>query len=283
MPFEAALSPAPARPLTSGRAEIGFRRRDGRTRLAHLFQHEPLRVLFPDPPPDDVPAAVLVTTSGGLVGGDILDIAVELGPDAAAQVTAQAAEKVYRSAGPDTRVALRFAAADGAWLEYLPPETILFDGARLRRRAVVDLEPGAGFLGGEILVFGRIARGERLTSGLVHDAWEIRRDGQPVWADAFHLSGDLPAVWTDPACLDAAEAAGTLILAGPQAPSLIDPARAAPACCAARSGATVVSGVLVARLLGRAVDVRSGWASLAGVLRERAAGLPPRLSRLWHV
>jgi urease accessory protein len=283
MPFEAALPEAAARPVTSGRAEIGFRRREGATRLTHLFQHEPLRVLFPAPLPDDVPGAVLVTTSGGLVGGDTLEIAVDLGPDAAAQVTAQAAEKVYRSAGPDARVTLGFRAGKGAWLEYLPPETILFDGARLRRRALVELQAGAAFLGGEILVFGRAARGERLMRGLVHDAWEICVDGRPVWADAFHLSGDLPRIWADPACLDGAEAAATLILAGAGAAALIDFARERLGETGVRSGASIVSGVLLARFLGRAVDVRNAWAALAAALRSRAGGLPPRLPRLWHV
>src|SRR4051794_20852638 len=57
-----------ARVVTHGRAEIGFALRDGVSRLKHLFHHEPLRVLFPLPPPGDVPLAALVTTSGGVVG-----------------------------------------------------------------------------------------------------------------------------------------------------------------------------------------------------------------------
>src|SRR3954471_7501736 len=87
----------PVRVVTHGRAEIGFALRDGVSRLKHLFHHEPLRVLFPLPPPGDVPVAALVTTSGGVVGGDRMDIVASVGPGARACVAPQAAEKIYRS------------------------------------------------------------------------------------------------------------------------------------------------------------------------------------------
>ena len=63
----------------SGLAEVGFAVRDGKTRLAHLYEKAPLRVLFPSPEEGDAALAVLVTTSGGLVAGDRIDITVEVG------------------------------------------------------------------------------------------------------------------------------------------------------------------------------------------------------------
>jgi urease accessory protein len=268
-----------------GRAEIGFVHRLGRSRLAHLFQHDPLRVLFPVPPPNELDIAVLVTTSGGLVAGDRLSISVELGPEARLHATAQAAEKIYRSTGAETAVEIALAAAERAWLEWLPPETILFDGARLRRKARVELAAGAGFLGGEIVVLGRTARGERMMTGLVHDAWEVRRAGRLVWADAFHLAGDLPRIAADPACLDGAVAVATLILADGSARGMLEPARATLAQSGVRGGATIpAEGVLVARWLSPdAASLRRAYAALAGELRRRARGLPAQLSRLWHV
>ena len=160
-----------------GVAEIGFAKTGDVTRLAHLYQRDPLRVLFPTPEADDIPVAVLLTTSGGLVAGDRLAISARLDDGAAAHVTAASAEKIYRSTGATTAITQQLTAGEGAWLEYLPPETILFDGARLRRETRIELAPGAGFLGGGILVFGRHARGERLTHGLVHERWEVWRDG----------------------------------------------------------------------------------------------------------
>ncbi len=99
--------PEPASCGVHGVAEVRFVDKSGETRLDHLYQHDPLRVLFPTPPAGDLPNAVLVTTSGGLVGGDRLDISVSAGPDTAAMATAQAAEKVYRSTGKDSLINVR--------------------------------------------------------------------------------------------------------------------------------------------------------------------------------
>ena len=272
-----------------GAAEIGFARRDGVTRLTHLHQRNPLRVLFPAPEAGDVDLAVLLTTSGGLVAGDRLAISARLDEGAAAHVTAAAAEKVYRSTGATTIVTQYLTVREGAWLEYLPPETILFDGARLRRETKIELAPGAGFLGGGILVFGRHARGERLTHGLVNERWEVWRGGPLVWGDALHLDGDIAATIADPACFAGAAACATLILMPPTSEpgAFLDAARdvqARSSVTGLQAGATVVGGLLVARWLAQdALPLRRAYADLACHLRHAAMGLAPRLPRLWHV
>jgi urease accessory protein len=271
-----------------GVAEVGFARRDGATRLARLYQRNPLRVLFPEPAGDDVPVAVLVTTAGGLVAGDRLRIDLRAGSGAAAHVTASAAEKIYRSNGATTEIVQTISAETGGWLEYLPPETILFDGARLRRATRLELMPGAGFLGGGILVFGRRARGEWLTRGFLHERWEVCGGGKLLWGDALHLEGDIAAIMADPACFDCAAACATLILAPSESDPqrFLNPAREVQEQSAGpelRAGVTVVNGLLVARWLGDALALRRAYADLACHLRAAAMGLPPRLPRLWHV
>jgi urease accessory protein len=275
-----------------GVAEVGFAARDGATRLAHLYQSDPLRVLFPEPPADDVPVAVLVTTSGGLVAGDRLRIDLRTGQSAAAHVTASAAEKIYRSIGATTEIAQTISVEAGGWLEYLPPETILFDGARLRRDTTLELAPGAGFLGGGIIVFGRRARGEHFTRGFLHEGWQIYRDGKLVWGDALHLAdedrGEIAAIMADPACFDGAAACATLILVPPEGEPrrYVDAAREVQRGSAGaelRAGVTAVNGLLVARWLGDPLALRRVYADLACHLRAAAMGLPPRLPRLWDV
>ncbi len=272
-----------------GAAEIGFAARDGVTRLAHLYQHDPLRVLFPTTEPDDAALAVVVTTSGGLVAGDRLSIAITLETGAVAHVTASAAEKIYRSTGATTEIAQSLSVGAGAWLEYLPPETILFDGARLHRRTAIALSPGAGFLGGGITVFGRLARGEGFTHGLLHERWEVKRGGALVWGDALHLDGDIAATMADPACFDGAASCATLILMprDDDPRRYVDDARAVQQQSSAiglRCGVTAVNGILVARWLGPdPLALRRAYADLACHLRAAAMGLPARLPRLWHV
>jgi urease accessory protein len=274
--------------LTEGAAEIRFARRDGVTHLAHLYQRDPLRVLLPTPAAGDPPVAVIVTTSGGLVAGDRLDIRVELAAGAAAHVTASAAEKVYRSIGRTTTIKQTLSIGPGAALEFLPPETILFDGARLRRETIIDLAPGSAFLGGDIVVFGRRARGERFTGGLLREVWELHRDGDVVWGDALHLEDDVGRIIDDPACFDGAAAFATMILSPARnAGSLLDCARvvlSAGATTELRAGATAVSGLVIARWLAAdAAVLRRAYADLACHFRSAALGLPPRLPRVWHV
>ena len=277
--------------MTEGAAEIRFGRRDGVSRLAQLYQRDPLRVLFPAPAAGDPPVAVIVTTSGGLVAGDRLDIRVELAPGAAAHVTASAAEKIYRSTGRTTTIKQTLSIGPGAALEFLPPETILFDGARLRRETIIDLAPGSAFLGGDIVVFGRRARGERFASGFLREVWELRCDGDLVWGDALHLErrDDVGRIIDDPACFDGAAAFATMILSPPaeDARSLLETARVVQSSSATtglRAGATAVSGLVIARWLAAdAAVLRRAYADLACHFRSAALGLPDRLPRVWHV
>ncbi len=275
--------------MSSGVAEIGFARSGGVTRLTHLYQRDPLHVLFPTPAVGDPPLVVLLTTSGGLVGGDELDIGIRLAEGAAAHVTASAAEKVYRSIGPTTVIRQSLSVASGATLEFLPLETILFEGARLWRETTVELGRDAGFLGGDILVFGRRARGERFTKGFLREVWQVRREGNLVWGDAVHLEDDIARIIDHPACFDGAAAFATLILApsGRDPRGFLDRARSLQSSGAAeglRSGVTAIAGLVVARWLAAdAAVLRDAYADLARHLRCEALALEPRLPRLWHV
>ena len=275
--------------MTEGAVEISFGRRDGVTRLAHLYQRDPLRVLFPVPAAGDPPVAVIVTTSGGLVAGDRLDIRVELTQGAAAHVTASAAEKVYRSTGRTTTIKQTLSIGPGAALEFLPPETILFDGARLRRETIVDLAPGSAFLGGDIVVFGRRARGERFASGFLREAWELRRDGELVWGDALHLEHQIGRIIDDPACFDGAAAFATMILSphAEDARSLLEATRVVQSSsrtAGLRGAATTIAGLVIARWLAEdAAVLRRAYADLACHFRSAALGLPDRLPQVWHV
>ena len=270
----------------AGRAEIGFAVSDGESRLAHLFQHEPLRVLFPSPATGDIPSAALVSTSGGLVGGDHLSIHVSAEAGATAMAVTSAAEKVYRSAGEDCVIHVQLEAGDGAWLEYLPQETILFDGARFRRETQLCLHPGGRLLAGEIAVFGRIGRGERLRSGFVRDAWSVSVGGRKTWFDAFRLGGDLTTRLDHPAGLGGATSLATAVYGGPDVADQLEYGREffARSRDGSLGGATLVNGILVARWIGADAQVlRQSFAAYWAGLRARIMGLPARLPRLWHV
>jgi urease accessory protein len=275
------LTTASAPPPPHQRADGAFESRFGPNgALRHLFQQAPLRVLFPTPDPGETPLAAVVNCAGGLAGGDALRQEVALEAGARATVSTAAAEKVYRSLGAETRIATRLALGPGAVLEWIPQETILFDGARLERRLRVDLAEGAILLAAEMLVFGRVARGERMRRGALLDAWRVHGPEGLLWADALALPDDPGEALGAPFGFDGAEALGTVLLAGPGAEAGRDLLRGLAS--AAPGGATLPRpGLLLARWLGPGAAVRASVGAAIVALRAGLLGLPPRLPRLW--
>jgi urease accessory protein len=260
----------------SGECRVAFDLRDGRTRLGDLYQRDPCRVLFPHSEPGEPPQAVLLTTSGGVTDGDSLKMAIEIGRGAAAVATTQAAEKVYRAAagGGHCAVDVAVRVAEGATLDWLPQETIVFQGARLKRRTVADVEPGGALLACEMVVLGRAASGERFVSGLLLDAWSVRRAGRLAWTDTLRIEGETP----DGAGFGAANALATVIGVWDAPQPSFEKARALLETAGeVRSGVTLVNGVMVARLLGEATAVRGA------VIRFLTDFRGCRLPRVWHV
>jgi urease accessory protein len=278
MPRDHPIAPPPPHQRADGAFELRFGP-DGR--LRHLFQQAPLRVLFPTPDPGDPPLAAVVNCAGGLAGGDVLRQEARLDAGARATVGTAAAEKVYRSLGAETRVGTRLALGPGAVLEWLPQETILFDGARLERRLRAELAEGAVLLAAETLVFGRAARGERMRRGALLDAWRVHGPDGLLWADALALPDDPEEALGAPFGFNGAEALGTLLLAGADAETGRDLLRAVPSAMPS-GGATVPRpGLLLARWLGPAAAVRRAVGEAIVALRGDLLHLPPRLPRLW--
>jgi urease accessory protein len=273
--------------IGDGKARLSFAvDAAGVTRLKNLYQRDPQRVLFPIPAKNDILQAVVVTTSGGLVGGDQISVEVKALKDSQVLVTAQAAEKIYRSAGEISEINVSLDAAAGSWLEYLPQDTILFEGAKLRRRTDINVADGGKLLAGEIMVFGRLGHGELFTQGLAHDGWEISKDGRLVWAEALHLEDNIQGILNDPACFDGAVATATAVYIGPDAEDRLTTARGilAEQTSTTLSGATYVNGILVMRWLGRdAFELRKDVGSFWGTFRNKTAGLPSTLPRLWNM
>lgn len=288
--MSAAISPsdrAAAAPAREALVRIAFTASDGVTRLRDLEQQAPLRVLFPTPATADIPLAALINTGGGMLGGDRYSVRIDVGPGARALAMPQAAEKVYRSETAETCVETVLTVGDGGWLEYLPQETILFQDALFRRATQVDLDPNATLMAGEMLVFGRVARGERMTRGLAHDEWRIRRGGVLAWADTMHLDGNFADAFARPSGFDGASAYATFVHAGPAAASRLGAARALIASGmgdGVRAGATVIDGLLIARWLAvEPLALRRAFGGFWAAFRRLAMDLPEKLPALWYV
>lgn len=271
---------APARRWADGVAEVSFTRVEGETRLRHLYQSDPCRVLFPRQADRAPKEAVIVTTSGGVVGGDRLRFEIGAAAGCIATVTTQAAEKIYRAAGADSEIEVIVRATDCSFLEWMPQETILFDGARLRRRTRLEIQGTSRVLAGEIVVFGRRARDEKFTYGFLQDDWRVYRDGKLIWADALHLSGDIDIEIANVHAFDGAAAVATAIYCAPDAAEWLDTARD----LIGQGGASCVDGILVVRLVNAdAATLRADFAQFWKKFRHETAGLPAALPRVWEV
>jgi urease accessory protein len=233
------------------------------------------RVRFPKAP--GACEGVLINTGGGMTGGDRMALDATVLAGAACTLTTQAAEKIYRSDGPGTEVAIRLVLEPGSRLAWLPQEQILFDGARLSRTLDVGMAPDAALTLVESAVFGRLAMGETLGKGAFRDRWRLRRDGRLVFAEEVRLEGGLGRALSRPAVGAGARAVATVLHLAPGAAALLEPARAALEDATCECGASALDDLLVVRFLS--ADPQALRASLARVL-ETFRGAP--LPRSWQ-
>ncbi len=168
------------------RLALDYRLEGGRSVARH--RHEgPLRIwqsLYPEG--DTVCHNVLVHPPGGLVGGDVLDIAVEVGPGAHGLVTTPGAARFYRSAGDTAVQSSRLALAEGARFEWLPAEALCYDQCRAENRLTLALAQGAEAIGWDIAAFGLPHAGKPFVQG-----WLQQRLEMPgVWLEHARIAAD---------------------------------------------------------------------------------------------
>jgi urease accessory protein len=183
----------------------------GKTRRAMVHEAGSLRVRCPGAPAAEL-EAVLINTAGGVAGGDrfTLDIAAER--NTRLVVTTAAAEKVYRTLGPDSVIDVKLDVAAGATLAWLPQETILFDRARMSRSIDVSLAPDAALFLAEAIVFGRSGMGETVEEGALTDRWRVRRAGRLIYAETVRLDGAIAEHLAEPTVAKGGVAIATVLI-----------------------------------------------------------------------
>lgn len=265
------------------RLELGFRARGTQTILAHRHHLGPLQVQRPFYPDGERACHVYILhPPGGVVGGDSLSISAEVESDAHALLTTPAAGKLYRSDSDIARLSQALKVADGACLEWLPQETIAFDGARATSETRVTLTGTAGFIGWEILCLGRPAAGEVYAHGEFIQRFEIWRDGAPLWWERNALAGAAP-VLNAPWGLAGRSVLATLVAVG-RAPSVL-PALRELLNAEHDDGDFAVSqlrDVLVCRYLGNSAEqARAGFTAAWRLLRPALWGIEAVPPRIW--
>lgn len=263
------------------RLELGFRRRGERTVLATRRHEGPLVVQSPFYPEGGPCHVYVLHPPGGIVGGDALRLDARLEAGSHALLTTPAAGKVYRSAGPLSRQEQVFTAGPDSVLEWLPQETILFDGCHVRLTTRVALAPRARFLGWEMVALGRPAAGESYRTGRCRTAFELWRGGSPLVVERSLLDG-AGAVLDAPWGLRGQPVTGTLLgtSAGPEHVAAVREQCGAPA--AGLHGVSLLGDTLVARYLGPQAEPGRRWLlRVWEVLRPLLLGRPGCPPRIW--
>lgn len=180
------------------------------TRPGRVHQAGSLRIRFPHSAGAGIEAAI-INTAGGMTGGDRFALDFTVGAGAALKVTTAAAEKIYRSLGPDTTMNVKIDVAPGGSLAWLPQETILYDQARFYRDIEIDLAGNARLLLAEACIFGRSAMGETVVAGRFFDRWRLRVDGALRFADSIRLDGPIAQHLSDRATAAGGAAVASIV------------------------------------------------------------------------
>jgi urease accessory protein len=233
----------------TGRIALAVTAQGARTRRARVHEAGSLRVRFPNASGDAL-EAVIVNTGGGMTGGDRFRIEITVGAGARLIAGTAAAEKVYRSLGPDSEMEVELDVQTGSHLSWLPQETILFNRARLLRRIEINLADGASLLMAEAVVFGRAAMGETMSHGFFADHWRLRRNGGLVFADSARLDGTIAEKLTQPSIAAGGIALANVLIA-PADEQAIAPVRALESRFAGEVGISAWNGVALARLVAQ--------------------------------
>ena len=252
------------------------------TRIMDVYQKSPIRVLFPRTGNDRAQEAVLVNTSGGVAGGDRLQSSVTALSGASIAVTTQAAEKIYRALDESAQITTTLNVGTSGKLAWLPQETIVFNRARVCRRMEIEISPGSELLALEWLVLGRAAHGEKLSAGNIIDTWHVKKNGRLHWGDSFRVTDDVFPHLSRKALLSDSTALATLLYFGPGLEGLLQLIRAHCVSFDCHCGATLVGGMVVARLAASSsFELKAALRNLLQELGEELAPGPFREPKMW--
>lgn len=259
--------------------ELGYALFGDSTRPVLRRHQGPLRVqkhLYAEGP--QVCQHIIVHPPGGIAGGDRLDISAHVGADAWAQITSPGAAKWYRAAAPAYQQ-LILNVAEGATLEWLPQETIIFSAAQAELSTSIELEGDARLFYWDVVALGRPASGERFDRGHFQAHLQIRRNGQLLWHERQRIVG-ADGLLDSPIGLDGQPVCATLLVTGEIDAELLEQCRSLTH--DVRGDLTQLPGLLVARCLASEALLARGWLiDLWRLLRPALLGREAVAPRIW--
>jgi urease accessory protein len=263
------------------RAELslGFRDAGHRTLLAERRHSGPLAVQRPFYPEGAVCHVYLLHPPGGVVGGDVLDIDVQLAQGTKALLTTPGAAKFYRSGGASARQSQRITVQSGATLEWLPQESIFFPGAKAVLQTQIALQGDARLALWEIQCLGRPAIDEDFDRGSIDNRLAVTRDGAPILLERLRIDADSRRRLS---LMGGMPVAGIFLISGAGEAEVRACGDLFPVSGRDTIGATLIDDLLVVRYLGDSTErARRQFSVLWQTLRPRVFGRPASTPRIW--
>lgn len=264
---------------------------EGRQRTVLRHDHDgPLRILkslYPEG--QAICHNVIVHPPGGLVGGDQLDVQVQLHAGAHALISTPGATRFYASDDQIASQRVRATLASSARLEWLPLEALAYPGCRAANHLAFELAPDAELMAWDVTALGLPAADQAFTHGQFHQRLEI----PGLWLEQARLDAADHRLMQSPLGLAGQRCLGSLMFARGQGlgrsrcEQLLEAARAALAQApdGVRWGVTAVNPQLVVvRALAPLVEplmaaLQAAWAAW----RQAAWDLEPVQPRIWRV
>lgn len=266
-----------------GELSLAFERRGSRTVLARRIHRGPLVVQKPlYPEGDAVCQNIIVHPPAGIVGGDRLALDVSVDRGAHAQLTTPGAAKWYRSAGASAQQCLAFAVEAHAILEWLPQESIVFDGAIAELETRVVLRGDAVFIGWDIVCLGRRLAGEEFRRGRMRHEVVVLRDNARQWTERALVAGGARLLNAQVG-LNREPVFGTFLAVAPHMPEDLVTALRQVNCEDGESAVTRLPGLVLARYRGASTETaRHYFAGLWSHARPALAAREAVTPRIWN-
>jgi urease accessory protein len=266
-----------------GKIKLIYAQRTKTTELIYNYAQSPLKIQRAFYPEDHkICHSVILHTAGGIVGGDRLDFDINLQADSQALITTASAGKIYRSHDKIAVQNVNMQVDKGAYLEWLPQENIIFNGAIYTQNMRIELSENSHYLGWEINRFGRTARGEKFMQGSWRSHTEIWQNDQPLWIDRQGLQGGEDIINSPNGLAGKAIIANLVFVGANIDKDLVQKARNLWLGDPTEIGVTRLTSGLLCRYRGNSSHtVRMWFMAVWHLLRYNYFNLSPIVPRIW--
>ena len=173
-----------------GMAQIELLRVGGKTAIGRLKTKAPLLVqkaLYPDRSLPGMAHVYLMSSAGGILQGDRMEVDIVAGSGTSSRITTQAASKIYKMENGYAAQNITISASAASYLEFLPSQIIPFKSSRFFQSVEIQLGQSSTVVYSETLASGRIAAGERFDFDLCFLKMRVHDKGKELFADAAKL------------------------------------------------------------------------------------------------